>query len=101
MNKQLQEAGFQRRTYKETEDYKVYLEEIHGCVVVHVAIYKARPSVIREIKKQWFDVATKTYAAGYDKLYAYTKDRRIIDYIGNATLIDVSNGYEVWEWDLN
>jgi hypothetical protein len=94
-------TNFERKTYFENEDIKVYLEHINEQVWVHVGIFNMNKAVLNKIKEQWGEVAIKTYLAGYETLYAYTKDNRIIKLIGGAELIGEHEGYEVYKWDLN
>lgn len=99
-------AEFQRRTYCENDDYKIYLEEIKDNIFIHVAIHKATPSIIKEIKEKWADIVVDMYFEGYEDLYAYTKDNRIIKMIGGAKRIAENvkfqrDYYEVWKWDLS
>lgn len=93
--------NFNRKTYKETDDYKIYLEEIGDDVYIHVAIYRSTPSVIKEIIEQWKEVVVRMYFLGYEKLYAYTKDNRIVKLIGHAKKLTEYEDYEVWVWDLS
>jgi hypothetical protein len=98
--------NFQRKTYAETDDYKIYLEEISDNVFIHVALYNATPAIVKEVKDQWAEVVVRMYFLGYEGLYAYTKDNRIIQMIGGATKVAENvkfqnDNYEVWKWDLS
>jgi len=97
---------FQRRTYFENNDYKVYLEEISGNVFIHVSIYHATRSVIKQIKETWGEIVLRMYFLGYEDLFCYTADNRIIKMIGGATKVAENvkfqkKDYEVWKWDLS
>lgn len=89
-----------RRTYKETEDYRIWLEDINDQLFVHVAIYNASPSVIKDIKEGWAELIIDCYFQGYEDIFTYTKDSRIIKMIGSAIKIGEHNEYEVWKWEL-
>lgn len=91
---------FERKTYYEDEDIKVYLENINDCVFIHVGIHNMSKSVLRKIKEKWGEVVLKMYALGYEELFAYTKDSRIINMIGGSEKLDQAKGYEVYKWDL-
>lgn len=90
----------QRKTYYEDENFKVYLEKIEDQPFVHVAIFNFSKAILREIKRVWADVVVTFYFEGYENLFAYTKDNRIIKLIGGAKMIGQHQDYEVWEWDL-
>lgn len=91
----------ERRTYYEDNDFRVYLEEINDNVVIHVAIYNFSKAIFTRIKEVWAEVLIKMYFAGYEDLFAYTKDNRIIRMIGGAKMIGQRQDYEVWKWELN
>lgn len=92
--------NFKRETYFENNDFRIYLEEIHQSIICHVVIHRATPSIIKDIKDKWLEIASQMYWAGYEELYAYTKDNRIIKMIGGAILVTEEAGYEVWKWEL-
>lgn len=91
---------FERKTYYEDEDIKVYLENIDDNVFIHVGIFNMSKSVLNKIKEKWGEVAIKMYSLGYEEIFAYTKDNRIINLIGGADMLERVNDYEVYKWDL-
>lgn len=91
----------QRETYYENNDFRVYLEEINGQVAIHVAIYNFSKAIFKDIKAIWAEVLIQMYYAGYEEVFAYTKDNRIVKMIGGATMVGEAKGYEVWKWELN
>lgn len=91
----------ERKTYYEDENFRVYLEDINGQVAIHVAIYNISKSVFKQIKQKWAEVLVKMYYAGYEEVFAYTKDSRIVKMIGGAEMVGEAKGYEVWKWELN
>lgn len=91
---------FERRTYYEDDDIKVYLENIDNQVFIHVGIYNMSKSILKKIKEKWGEVIIRIWAAGYDEAYCYTKDNRIINLIGGADKIGDHQGYEVYRWAL-
>lgn len=92
---------FERRTYYVDDDIKVYLENIDENVFIHVGIFNMSKAVLRKIREKWGEVVLKMYGLGYEELFAYTKDRRIVDMIGGAEKIADKEGYEVFKWDLS
>lgn len=92
---------FERKTYYQNDDFKVYLENINDQVFIHVGIDKATKGVVSLIKQVFAEVVLKMYFLGYEELFAYTKDNRIVKMIGGAKYLDSHQGYEVWKWELN
>jgi hypothetical protein len=91
---------FERKTYYEDDDIRVYLENINDNVFIHVGIFNMSKNILSKIKEKWAEVAIKMYFLGYEELFAYTKDRRIINLIGGAEKIGQEKDYEVYKWDL-
>ncbi len=102
----IETEDFKRRTYFENDNFRIYLEEIQGNVFVHVAIHNATVSVVKDIKEKWTEIVLRMYFLGYEELFAYTNDSRIIELIGGATKVAdnikfQNKNYEVWKWDLS
>lgn len=91
---------FERETYYQDDDIKVYLEEINTEVFMHVGIYNMSKSILRKIREKWGEIVIKMYYLGYEEVFAYTKDSRIIKMIGGAEKIGEYKGYEVYKWEL-
>lgn len=95
------EHKIERFEYKRTDDYRIWYELMDGELVVHVAIYNATKPVIQEIKEGWAEFMIDAYFDGYEFVYTYTKDSRIVEMIGGATKVAEHNGQEVWQWELS
>jgi len=89
-----------RRTYHQTNDYRIWLEDINEQLFIHVAIHNSTKTVIKEIKEKWAELMIDAYFDGYEDVFAYTKDNRIIKMIGGAINVGQYNDYEVWKWEL-
>lgn len=92
--------SFERKTYYRDDDVHVYLENIDDQVFVHVGIDHATKETVDRIKEKWGEIVMKMYFLGYEELFAYTKDPRIVNMIGGAEKIGQHQDYEVYKWDL-
>lgn len=92
---------FQRKTYFENDDFRVYLEYFSEQLFIHVAIFRATPSVFTEIKEKWAEVMIDAYFQGFEEVFAYSQDIRIIEMIGGAEKVGEHENYEVWKWVLS
>lgn len=92
---------YERKTYYRDEDIHIYLENINDDVFIHVAINNMTKPVLKKIKSIWGEVVIKMYTLGYERLFAYTRDNRIIKLIGGAEQIGAHEDYEVYRWELN
>lgn len=90
-----------RKTYYVDDNFKVYLEEINEQIAIHVAIGNFSKAIFKDIKRVWAEILVKMYFLGYEEVFAYTKDNRIIKMIGGAKMIGQHQDYEVWKWELN
>lgn len=93
-------ADFKRWDYFRNDDFHVYLEYFSDQLFVHVGIFNFDKSVLAQIKEVWANVALDAYFDGYEDLFAYTKDNRIIKLIGGAVKVGQHENYEVWKWEL-
>lgn len=91
---------FERKTYTENENFKVYLEEINDQVFIHVGIHNFSKAILKQIKEVWAEIMVKMFFLGYEEAFAYTKDNRIIKLIGGAKKVGQHQNYEVWKWEL-
>lgn len=91
----------ERKTYYENEDFRIYLEEIQEQVFIHVVIKNFSKGILDDIKAVWAEILIKMYFLGYEYLFTYTKDNRIVNMIGNAQKVGTHKQYEVWRWELN
>jgi len=96
----------ERRTYFENDDYRIYLENLSDNVFIHVVIFRGTRAVVKEIKEKWSEIVLKMYFLGYEELFCYTNDNRIVKIIGGAVKVAENvkfqnKEYEVWRWDLN
>lgn len=89
-----------RHSYYKDEDFEVMVEKADERIYVHVGIERASKEVVRRIKGVWGSVVMAVYADGYDALYTYTQDSRIVKMIGGAEHIGNTDVYEVYKWDL-
>lgn len=88
------------RTYYEDDDIRVWVEEINELPFVHVGIFNMSKAVLKKIKEKWGEIVISLYFDGYEELYTYTKDSRIVKMIGEAEKVGQHEVYEVWKWDL-
>lgn len=97
---------YERRTYFENDDYRVYLENILDNVFIHIVIFNINKPIVRDLKKMFGEIVLKMYFLGYEELFCYTTDNRIVKIIGGATKVAENvkfqnKDYEVWKWDLS
>lgn len=90
----------ERRRYYIDENIEVILEEANGDVYVHVGLNTVNKDIVRKVRELWAEIVMKVYVAGYDALYTYTKDKRVVDLIGGADHVGDAEGFGVYKWDL-
>lgn len=91
---------YEKRTYFKDDNFEVVLEHTDGRFFVHVGIFKATKTSIKKIKEKWGEIVFGLYREGYDELYTYTKDSRIVKMIGGAEFLGIADAHEVYKWDL-
>lgn len=93
-------VDFERKTYYEDDDFKVYLEYFYDQLFIHVHIHNFNKAVLKRVKEKWAEIMLDAWFEGFENVFTYTKDNRIIEMIGNAIYIETAGGYEVWKWEL-
>lgn len=89
------------KVYYEDDDIRVWTENINDQAFIHVGIFNMTKGVLEKIKEKWGELIISLYFEGYENVFTYTKDNRIIKLIGGAEYVDSAKGYEVWKWDLS
>lgn len=95
-----------RQVFYENDDFTLSLEEINEQAFVHIEIYRFSKSVLEDILEQWKQILMRFYLLGYDAIYTYTRDPRIVNLVGGSEEIgqddpDLNNlGVRMYKWDL-
>lgn len=92
---------YDKTVYYEDNDIKIVLEEIGEQMFIHVGIFNMTKEILNKIREKWGEVVISLYFEGYENLYTYTKDNRIVKLIGSPEYVDTADGIEVWKWDLS
>jgi len=95
-----------RRTFFEDDDVKVSLEEINDALYVHCIFHNCTLHSVKWIKDIWQNLKERCYFAGYDAIYSYTKDLRVVKLFPDWQLVSevVDDNGEKWQvvkWELN
>lgn len=77
-------------------------EFINDQVFVHV-VFLTTPTKasIEKLKTVWFNFKDYVYWQGYEDIFTYTKDPRVMNIIDPGKYLDTVNGLEVYQWVLN
>lgn len=93
-----------QRTFYEDENYKMTAEYAGGFLFGHIDVYNAGPSVMKHIKNKWYAALDQARAEGYDYLYAYTQNKKFVQFLGNMEYFETVNYeneiYEVYRCPL-
>lgn len=90
-----------RKTFYEDSDFRLSLEEIKEQAFVHVELNKFSKAILSRLMEQWKEVLMRFYLLGYEEIFTYTRDPRIVNIVGGATKIGEHKGYEVYKWELS
>ena len=97
-------SSYIKKTFYEDDRFKIYLEEVDGYLMVHLAAYEFSKSILQEIKGFWETIRESAYNAGYNEIYTYSKEPRMFHFFpGAEKLGDVEKDgvtYGVWKWAL-
>lgn len=91
-------------TYIKTEDFEIAIEQEGDVFFLHCEVENFKPSVMKEIRYNFYNIVETFIEAGIDSLYAYTPDVKFCrsllpcEVIGEIELKDEE--YAIIEWDI-
>ena len=101
----LEMHNYIKKVYYEDDDIIVTLEELDGLLLAHVAIEHSSKKVLKRILKVWEEIKRAAYWQGYENIYTYTKEGRMLKFFKDwkkyGTCQYKGETYEVVGWALN
>lgn len=91
-------------TYRETEDYKIEIEQEQDVFFLHCDVSNFSPGVMKEIKIDFLNILEVFLTLGVDSIYAYTTNVKFCKsllpckVIGEIELSD--EAHSIVEWDI-
>jgi len=89
-----------RLTWYENDNYKMTYEVIDGEVYIHAVVDNFSKSVLNDMREKWLAFKLKLYSLGYENVFTYTKDIRIVNLIEAGEMIGETQGLKVVRWEL-
>lgn len=91
--------------YAEDKDLQLWVEVLNECLFVHVNLRRFDKKVLEKLRVAWEHLQTAAYFDGWEAIYTYTKDPRIVNIIGEAVEVEVSSkvkeaGVRLFKWEL-
>jgi hypothetical protein len=90
--------------YIKTEDYEIAIEQEGDVFFLHCDVWNFSPSVMKEIKYNFYNIVEAFLEAGVDSLYAYTTNAKFCEnllpceIIGEIELAD--EAHSIVEWNI-
>lgn len=96
---------YETKVIHKDEDCKITLEELDGKLFVHVGLFKFSRPVLEKLLIIWATIKAKCYYLGYEAIYTYTRDPRIVKFFPNGEELGdyeyQGQNYKVFQWVLN
>lgn len=90
--------------YYDDSNIHIGYEEINGYLFVHVTFTTFSKEILTKLKKVWWEFQARAYFDGYEEIFTYTQDDRIIKLVGGATEINDKEldriNYRMFKWEL-
>ena len=101
----MQNRMSKKAVYAQDDSLKLWVEVINECLFVHVQLYQFDKGVLERLKVAWKHLQTAAYFDGWEEIFTYTKDPRIVNIIGGAEELDVPDkltnaGFRMFKWEL-
>lgn len=96
---------FKRNVFCTDPDFILKWEKLNDQLFVHIEILQVTPKIISKIKKAWLRFQAQAYFEGYENIYTYTEDPRIVTIVGGAIelkdeKLNNAPGWRVFKWEL-
>ncbi len=86
------------------EDMKLSYEVIQENLFIHVEYDNFSKSILNKTRKLWKEFLLRAFFDGWEEIFTYTKDPRIVKMIGGAEELYDSKlqrlGLRMFKWDL-
>jgi len=92
-----------RVIYAEDENLSLSYEVLNDCLYVHVVLHAFNKHVFERLRAAWEHMKMDAYMDGWEYIFTYTKDPRIVSLIGGAEEIvsdELPKGIKVFKWEL-
>ncbi len=75
-----------KRLYRDDEEFQLWYEVINEELFVHVHIYSFNKTVLRDIKETFALLLIDAYFDGWEDVFTYTEDDRIVRLVGGGAI---------------
>lgn len=94
-----------RSVFVADDDFILKWEKINDQLFVHIEVVNASKSMWERVKDAWLRFQAQAYFEGYEAIYTYTKDERVVKMIGGAhpltdERLGAIPGWRMFKWEL-
>ena len=98
-------AMSKREVFIADPSFTLKWEKLEGQLFVHIEVVEASASIISRIKEAWMSFMAQAYFEGYEDIFTYTRDPRIVNIVGGAIelkddRLNDAPGWRMYKWDL-
>lgn len=89
-----------RKVFHTDPGFVIKWEKLNDQLFVHIEIMVASASVFTRIKEAWTAFMAQAYFEGYEDIYTYTQDPRIVKLVGGAIELKDDRLKETPDWRM-
>ena len=94
-----------RKVFVIDNDFTIKWEKLNEQLFVHIEIVRMDTSVFSRIKAAWTAFMAQAYFEGYEDIYTYTQDPRIVKMVGGAVELQndklkATPDWRMFKWEL-
>lgn len=88
------------KTFYKDDDFDISWDLVNDNLWVHLHLNKASRPILLKALEAWAMFKAHAYFSGFDAVYSYTEEKRILKFFPNSILIGKIDDIEVVKWDL-
>lgn len=89
-----------RKVFYDSDDFTMKWEKLNEQLFVHIEIDRASQPIVEKIKEVWVSFQAQAYFEGYENIYTYTQDPRIVKIVGGAVEVEDDKLKDTPDWRM-
>jgi hypothetical protein len=94
-----------RKVFYDDDDFTIKWEKLNEQLFVHVELRSVTKPIMGKIVEVWTAFQAQAYFEGYEDIYTYTQDPRIVKLVGGAIelkneKLEATPDWRMFKWEL-
>lgn len=89
-----------KQVWHESEEYIIEWQHLNEHLFIHVQIFEFSKRILKEMRKHFEEIKEQAKSQGYEFLFSFTKDERVIRLAGPWVVSGEHEGFKIISWEL-